>query len=32
MSQDREYVIVRFAMRVALPKEDFHREAEDINN
>jgi hypothetical protein len=32
MSLDREYVIVRFAMLVALPKGDFHREAEDIQN
>jgi hypothetical protein len=32
MSWDREYVIVCFAMLLALPKEDFHREAEDIHN
>jgi hypothetical protein len=32
MSLDREYVIVRFAMVVAQPKEDFHRQAEDIHN
>jgi len=32
MSWDREYVIVRFAMLLALPKGDFHREAEDIHN
>jgi hypothetical protein len=32
MSEDREYLIVRFAMLVALPKGDFHREAEDIHN
>jgi hypothetical protein len=32
MSQDNEYLIVRFAMLVALPKGDFYREAEDINN
>jgi hypothetical protein len=32
MSQDREYVIVRFVMLSALPKGDFHPEAEDIHN
>ena len=32
MSQDSKYIIVRFAMLLALPKEDFHREAEDIHN
>jgi hypothetical protein len=32
MSLDREYVVLRFAMLVALPKGDFHREAEDIHN
>jgi hypothetical protein len=32
MSYDREYITVRFAMRVALPKGDFHCEAEDIHN
>jgi hypothetical protein len=32
MSSDREYVIVRFAMLLALPKGEFHREAEDIQN
>jgi len=32
MSLDREYVIVRFAMLSALPKGDFHCEAEDIHN
>jgi hypothetical protein len=32
MSKDREYVIVCFAMLVALPNGDFHWEAEDINN
>jgi hypothetical protein len=29
---DTEYVIVRFAMLLALPKGDFHRQAEDIQN
>jgi len=32
MSLDREYIIVRFVMLLALPKGDFHREAEDIHN
>jgi len=32
MSSDSEYVIVRFAMLSAMPKGDFHRQAEDINN
>jgi hypothetical protein len=32
MSYDREYVIVRFMMHLALPRGDFHREAEDIHN
>jgi len=32
MSYDREYVIVRIAMLVALLKGDFHQEAEDIRN
>jgi len=32
MSYDREYVIVPFAMIIALPKGDFHPEAEDIHN
>jgi hypothetical protein len=32
MSLDREYVIDRFVMLVALPKGDFHREAEAIHN
>jgi hypothetical protein len=32
MSSDREYVIVRFAMLLALPKGDFHWEAEDKHN
>jgi len=32
ISYDREYVIVLFAMHLALPKGDFHLEAEDIHN
>jgi hypothetical protein len=32
MSWNREYVIVRFAMLLALPKGDFHRAAENIPN
>jgi hypothetical protein len=32
MSYNREYVIIRGAMLVALPKGDFHREAEDLHN
>jgi len=32
MSSDREYVIVRFAMLLALPKGDFHQEAENVQN
>jgi hypothetical protein len=32
MSQDREYIIVRIAMLVALPNGDFHQEAEDIQD
>jgi hypothetical protein len=32
MSQDREYVIVPFAMLLALLKGDFHWEVEDIHN
>jgi hypothetical protein len=32
MSLDREYFIFRFVMLVALPKGDFHWEAEDIHN
>jgi len=32
MSQDREYVIVRSAILLALPKGDFQREAEAIHN
>jgi hypothetical protein len=31
MSYDREYVIVHFAMLLALQKGEFHREAEDIH-
>jgi len=32
MSWEREYVIFRFAMFVALAKGDFNRQAEDIHN
>jgi len=32
MSLDREYVIVRCAMLLALPEGDFHRKTEDIHN
>jgi hypothetical protein len=32
LSRDREYVIVPIAMLLALPKGDFHRDAEDIHN
>jgi len=32
MSFDKEYVIVRFVMLLALPKGDFRREADDIHN
>jgi hypothetical protein len=32
MTNDREYVIVRFPMLLALPKGKFHQEAEDIHN
>jgi len=32
MSQDTEYDIVRCAMLFALPKGNFHQEAEDIHN
>jgi hypothetical protein len=32
MSLDRECIIVRFGILVALPKGDFHQEAEDILN
>jgi len=32
MSLDKEHVIVRFAMLLALPKGDFHRESEDIHS
>jgi hypothetical protein len=32
MTSDREYVIARFAVLVALPKGDLHWEAEDIHN
>jgi hypothetical protein len=32
MLLDREHVIVHFAMLLALPKVDFHREAEDIQD
>jgi len=31
MSYDREYVIVRFAMLLALPKGNFHWEGKDIH-
>jgi hypothetical protein len=32
MSLDREYVIVHIVMLLALPKGDFHQEAENILN
>jgi len=32
ISQDREFVIVRFALLFTLPKRDFHQEAEDIHD
>jgi len=32
MSYDREYIIVRFTMLLALPKVDFHWETENIHN
>jgi hypothetical protein len=32
MSQDREYLIVRLIMLLAVPNRDFHLEAEDIHN